>query len=464
MIEDDEGATTPDESVSEAPEESASERIRRRTFLKGGAIAGATLMAGGVLAACGASDEGGSGGDGDSGSADGGGGSKGDYIIGCLYPLTGANAADGEQMNNGSDLAVQEINAAGGVGGRMIKREVLDTDIGSPEQIQQNYQKLIDMGCDAVINGYLLAWDAAMDVAAQYGAPFLNASTSQAQVDMIASDPKYNCVFHVDPPETWYGKGFPKFLNDLEATGEWKPRNKKIYIVEGNVPYSQVISKVTQEVAPEYGWEIAGVEPMGAGAMADWGPILAKVKAADAAVVMNTHYLPSELATFTTGFAADPTDSLLYVQYGASVPEYLELAGDAANGAIWATVTGVYGDEIGKNFAANYETAFGKPAGYSNSGTNYDEVYMLASVWAMLGDSKDFKKVNDALRKIIWRGVNGGYYMPANNGLSFPAETPDMSLSQAHLFFQIQNGKNGTIIAPAPFTNGEYAPAPWQKS
>ena len=72
--------------------------------------------------------------------------------------------------------------------------------------------------------------------------------------------------------------------------------------------------------------------------------------------------------------------------------------------------------------------------------------------------------VNDALRKIIWRGVNGGYYMEKNFGLSFPAETPDMSLSQAHLFFQIQNGETGTIIAPAPFTNGEYAPAPWQKS
>ena len=51
---------------------------------------------------------------------------------------------------------------------------------------------------------------------------------------------------------------------------------------------------------------------------------------------MNTHYLPSELATFTTGFAADPTDSLLYVQYGASVPEYLELAKDAANGVVCA--------------------------------------------------------------------------------------------------------------------------------
>lgn len=314
MIEGEEGATPADEIVQQS--------VRRRTFLKGGAVAGATLMVGGVLAACGAADDSSGGGDA-AASGDGGGGSKADYVIGCLYPLTGPNAADGEQMTNGSDLAVQEINAAGGVGGRMIKREVLDTDITSPEQIQQNYQKLIDMGADAVINGYLLSWDAAMDIAAQYGAPFLNASTSQAQCDMINSDPKYNCVFQIDPPETWYGKGFPKFLNDLEATGAWKPRNKKIYIVEGNVPYSQVISKVTQETAPEYGWEIAGVEPMGAGAMADWGPILSKVKAADAAVVMNTHYMPSELATFTIGFAADPTDSLFYVQYGASVPEYL---------------------------------------------------------------------------------------------------------------------------------------------
>ena len=450
-----ENSANPDSNIEQQP-------VGRRKFLKGGAVAGATMLVSSVLAACATSENAGAdpaaSGEGNASA------SKADYVIGCLYPLTGADAADGDQMTNGSDLAVREINAAGGVGGRMIKREVLDTGVWVPEQIQQNYQKLVDKKVDAVINGYLGAWDAAMDIAAQYGAPFMNASTSQAQCDMIQTDPKFNCVFHVDPPETWYGRGFPKFLNDLEATGAWKPRNKKIFIVEGNVPYSQVISKVTVETAPKYGWEIAGVEPMGAGAMADWSPILAKVKAADAAVVMNTHYMPSELATFTIGFAADPTDSLLYVQYGASVPEYLELAKDAANGAIWATVTGVYGDAIGKSFAERYQAAFGKPAGYSNSGTGYDQVYMLANVWAMLGDSKNFKKVNDSLRKIIWRGVNGSYVMEKNYGLSFPAETPDMSLSQAHLFFQIQNGKNGTIIAPAPFTNGAYAPAVWQKS
>lgn len=441
-------------------ETEAKSGIGRSTFLKGAAVAGASLMAGGVLAACGASDSGG----GDSGGGSGGGGGNtSEIVIGALYPLTGPNASDGEQMNNGAQLAVDEINAAGGVGGRKLKLVALDTDLVSPEKIQQNYQKLADQGVDAVINGYLLAWDAAMDAAATYKAPFLNASTSQAQCDKINSDAKYNCIFQIDPPETWYGRGFPSFLNNIAATGTWKPRNKKIFIVEGNVPYSQVISKVTQEQAPKDGWEIAGVEPMGAGAMTDWGPILAKVKAADAAVVMNTHYLPSELATFTKGFAADPTDSLLYVQYGASVPEYLELAGESANGVVWATVTGVYGDAIGKAFGDRYQTAFGKPCGYSNSGSNYDEVYMLANVWAMLGDTKDFAKVCDMLRSIIWRGVNGGYYMQKNFGLSFPAEQPDMSLSQAHLFFQIQNGANGTIIQPAPFTNGEFQLAPWQK-
>lgn len=437
--------------------------MSRGSFLTGVAGAGvAGLVIGGVVGKTVLGGD--SGGD----STAGGGGStdtKAPYVIGCMYPLTGGAAADGEQMTNGSDLAVSEINAAGGINGRMLERKVLDTDIFTPESITTNAQKLIGEGVDAVINGYFLAWDAALEALAPYGAPYMNASTTQPQQDKIQGDMvKYNGCYQVDPSDTWYGKGFPLFLNDLEASGKWKPRNKKIFIVEGNVPYSQIISKVTQESAPAAGWEIAGVEAMGAGEMKDWGPILQKVKAADAAVVMNTHYIPSELATFTIGFAKDPTDSLLYVQYGASVPEYIELAGESANGAVWATVTGVYGDAIGKRFGESYKAKFDKDAGYSNSGTGYDEVYMLAAAWGRVGDSKNFKAVNDALRLNIHRGVNGAYYMPQNVGMSFPAEQPDASLGQGHLFFQIQNGVNGTIIAPAPYTNGEYVLAPWQKS
>ena len=43
------------------------------------------------------------------------------------------------------------------------------------------------------------------------------------------------------------------------------------------------------------------------------------------------------------------------MQYGPSQPEFLELAGDLAEGYIWSTVLGVYNDERGAEFRAKYE-------------------------------------------------------------------------------------------------------------
>lgn len=47
--------------------------------------------------------------------------------IGCFYPLTGSNAAKGQLNKNGTDLAVKDINAAGGVLGMMIELVYEDT-------------------------------------------------------------------------------------------------------------------------------------------------------------------------------------------------------------------------------------------------------------------------------------------------------------------------------------------------
>lgn len=47
--------------------------------------------------------------------------------IGCFYPLTGANAAKGQLNKNGTDLAVKDINAAGGVLGMKIELVYEDT-------------------------------------------------------------------------------------------------------------------------------------------------------------------------------------------------------------------------------------------------------------------------------------------------------------------------------------------------
>ena len=40
------------------------------------------------------------------------------YLIGSAFPLSGASAGDGIELRNGSQLAIAEINARGGVAGR----------------------------------------------------------------------------------------------------------------------------------------------------------------------------------------------------------------------------------------------------------------------------------------------------------------------------------------------------------
>jgi branched-chain amino acid transport system substrate-binding protein len=80
------------------------------TLIRRGAVLAAALAIGLGLTAC-------SGGNlTQSGSS--GGDSKGTIKLGMLTPLTGSSAAIGPYMQNGAQLAIDEINAQGGVAGR----------------------------------------------------------------------------------------------------------------------------------------------------------------------------------------------------------------------------------------------------------------------------------------------------------------------------------------------------------
>src|SRR5256885_2207499 len=85
------------------------------------------------------------------------GGTTTPYLIGSPYPTTGPYAADGVEMTNGTQLAIDEINAAGGIAGRKIKRIVVDTVVNSPEGVTSAFNKLIDQKVDAIIGGYVQA-------------------------------------------------------------------------------------------------------------------------------------------------------------------------------------------------------------------------------------------------------------------------------------------------------------------
>ena len=142
---------------------------------------------------------------------------------------------------------------------------------------------------------------------------------------------------------------------------------------------------------------------------ADWGPQLARIRSNPPDLIFITDYLAGDLAGFATQFASAPTPSLLYQQYGPSVPEYLDLAKGAANGVLWSTTIGTLPDEIGNDFRDRYQAKYGAPAGLSQSGAQYDTVRLWARAAAQAGDPTDFKKVNEFLKATVFRGVVGTY-------------------------------------------------------
>ena len=73
-------------------------------------------------------------------------------VIGGSGPLTGDYATYGVSVKNGATLAVEEINKAGGVGGKMLALEVED-DEADPEKAVSAYNTLMDKGMDVSLGG-----------------------------------------------------------------------------------------------------------------------------------------------------------------------------------------------------------------------------------------------------------------------------------------------------------------------
>jgi branched-chain amino acid transport system substrate-binding protein len=378
--------------------------------------------------------------------------------IGSAFPLGGLASDDGRQMRNGSALAVAEINARGGIGGRLIEQMVVDVDIFSAAGATRAFEMLFAAEVDAVTSGYVFTEDVAAGLAAGYGAPYLHAMTSQSQAETVRDNcAAFRNVFQVCPTEVNYGPGFIRFLSQARASG-WHPRSRRIAVVQTALPSGQMLNPLTVEAAARSGWEIVAPRTVPATG-ADWEAVVGDLERLDPAAVMIAQFLAGELAAFQLRAAARLPDALVYAIYAPSVPEFLQLAGPAAEGLVWATVTGTYDDSIGQRFRAGYQAAFGRPPGWSHAGIAYDEVYLLALAWRAVADPRDFATVSRELRQLRHRGVNGAYFLDnaEQSGLSFPDTTPDPSLGQAHLVLQVQDGTH-RIISPAPYAEASFVP------
>jgi len=285
--------------------------------------------------------------------------------VGQAAPLTDFAAADGLEFKNGLTLACEEINALGGILGRPLDPYFEDTaQMGDATNVQA-VQRLIDRhSVHAVINGYNVGSGAAIqDVIAESGIIYVHYDTTIAHNNLIKSDPKkYFGSFQGDPAEVWYGQGLLNYLKSLQATGQWKPANDKVAIITSAGVYSINIANTVRAQSGQYGWKVSLFETVNV-PISEWGPTLAKIRQNPPGLIVITHFYPGDLAQFMVQFIRNPTPSLIYMQYGPSIPAFRDIGKAAVNGVLYATVVAALQDEIGTAFEKRYKAKFGPKAG-----------------------------------------------------------------------------------------------------
>jgi branched-chain amino acid transport system substrate-binding protein len=381
--------------------------------------------------------------------------------IGLLAPLTGPASADGQEFQRGAQLAVDELNAAGGFNGEKFELVVGDVKDQSAGNVTSAVERLIgDPDVHFMLTGYASLTNFEIDTMAEADMPYVIAATSQQTRDIIAPDPgKYNCCWSWTPSFDAYNTDVTTYIEKLAADGKIKLPNKTVAMVSSDNAYSKTISEGMKKTFAEKGWKLTVDEMVPFGEVTDWRSILAKVRQSPPDVVINTDYLSGNSAAFLTQFLEQPTKSLVFLQYAPSVPEFVELTKEKSNGVIYNLLGGSLvspknprAEEVGKKFKDKYGV---------ESGTYGVALYEIVNVYydalKKVGDPTDHAAIEKAIGETDKQTVAGRLKFDPATHLAMQGDDY-IPLT----FFQIWDGKR-TLIAPNAYAVGEFKPQPWMK-
>ncbi len=166
--------------------------------------------------------------------------------IGLFADLTGQTSAFGQSSKNGAQLAVDEINAAGGVVGKKLEM-VIEDDQGRPEQAKTVVSKLINQDKVQVILGEAASTNslAAAPVAQEAKIPMITHASTNEQVTQVG-----NYIFRICFIDSFQGSVMAKFAaNNLKA-------KTAAIIGDVNSTYSKGLTEVFEKEFTNLGGKI----------------------------------------------------------------------------------------------------------------------------------------------------------------------------------------------------------------
>jgi branched-chain amino acid transport system substrate-binding protein len=350
-----------------------------------------------------------------------------------IQPVSGAAAATANKVISGATLAIEEVNAAGGVLGCTVELVIEDSQADAAVAVSA-YEKLVNQDQVQVIIG---AYHSHASLAVR---PLL----SENQVPMLT-------VIATSPAVTADNDGWMfriSSTNEIDAQvavdAYWDTLGFNTWgFLPVNNDWGKSVPTGYEPVINEHGGSIALIEPLEQGA-ANFLPQLTKVRASEADTVAATIDIESLATLAKQAYEAGMTDQYKWiVTSGNSPPELLDVLGDTPQAAEGFLFTAYYrlpdmeGGDTPQNlaFAEAFEARFPDlPVNYS-SAQGYQGAHIVAQAIALAGVYEG-PAIRDALTQTDYQGVTGHLTFDAN-GQAYP---------EVH-FQQIQGGE---IVALKP--------------
>lgn len=323
------------------------------------------------------------------------------FVIGGSGPLTGGAALYGIAVKNGGQIAVDEINAAGGINGYQIKW-VFEDDEHDAEKALNAYNTLKDEGLQMMV-GTVTSGPCLAVVEETADDNMFQITPSGTTQDITANANVFRMCFS-DPAQG---------AKSAQYIGEHELATKVGVIYDSSDPYSQGIYESFDGEASSYGIEIVAAEAFTADSKTDFKTQIQKMKDAGAELVFLPFYYTEaalvlqqakELDYSPIFFGCDGMDGILNLEnFDTSLAEGLMLLTPFSADAT---------DDLTVNFVKTYKDKYNEtPIQFAADA--YDCVYAIKYAAEKAGITPDMsvsdicEALKPAMTEIEFDGLTG---------------------------------------------------------
>ena len=324
--------------------------------------------------------------------------------IGFTPPITGQHAASGSLQVKAIKLAVKEINAAGGVNGKLIDLRIVDNQSTNPGALAA-LNKAVEQDKVLALMSFLYSTQvfATADAVKTYGIPTFIGATNVALTKQ--GNP---WLFRVRPDDSVAAAAMVKYIKD-------DTKFTKIGLLHDQDAFGTGGADLVEKAAKEAGLTVVRREKSTTAAKDFTAELLAFKNAGAEVLIFYGHQEATALLQRQMRQLGSPFKFL--GSPSSASKDALNLAREASEG-IWAVVDFVPGrSEANRRFAEAYKKEYNEE--YDNlSIWTYDGMKILAAAIQKVGE--DRAKVREAILATQgYEGVQGTFaFTPNGDGLS----------------------------------------------